>query len=275
MTMRWQRVGAVSPKALVDARETAHHAAQLLALAGASYIQARADDSHTSMTWLDGLSALVTEIVDAARPFRVGLRLADLTLLFFDAADGDAGMFPLVERTRNDAVAWLRARIGDAGLDPTKLRTGLHFSIAPHPTDSGGAFVRRDADLQELARWYHNAATVLEARRAETTGADEVRCWPHHFDIATLITCSTGPFQTIGIGMSPGDTSYDEPYFYVGPYPRPTFDVAALAVGHWHITGWWGAVLTATEIAKRSTADEQLGLVSLFIDSALGKLLSS
>jgi hypothetical protein len=226
------------------------------------------------MTWLDGANALATEIVDAVRPFRVGLRIADLTLLFIDTPDGDKGVFPLLERTRNEAIAWLRARIGDAGRDPAAMRTTLHFSIAPHPTDSGSAFVRKGDALEELAHWYHSAYSVLETRRARTTGAGEVRCWPHHFDLATLITCSSGPFQTIGIGMSPGDSSYDEPYFYVGPSPRPTFDVAELAAGHWHTTDWWGAVLTASEIVAQASRAEQGALVNRFIDSALEALNS-
>jgi hypothetical protein len=273
--MKWERVGGVSPQALVDARETAHHAAQLLALVGASYIPARPDDSHTSMTWLDGASALATEIVDAARPFRAGLRLADLTLLFLDASGREAAVFPLPERTRNEAIAWLRARIGDAGRDPAGMHTALHFSIAAHPTDFGAPFVRRtDGSLQELALWYADAHIVLETRRVQVPGAAEVRCWPHHFDIATLISRSSGPFQTIGIGMSPGDASFGEPYFYVGPSPRPTRDVAALTVGHWHTTDWWGAVLTASEIVAQTSGPEQLALVNRFIDGALEALRS-
>ena len=274
MTLDWERVGRVSPAALVEARETAHHAAQLLALVGASYIPTRADDSHTSMTWLDGAQALTTEIVDTSRPFRVGLRISDLTLLFLDATLREAGVFPLVERTRNEAIAWLRARIGDAGRDGTTMHTSLHFSIAPHATDSGAPFVRHVDALDELARWYADAHVILEARREHTRGAGEVRCWPHHFDIATLVACSSGPFQTIGIGMSPGDSRYREPYLYVGPYPRPTSDVAALEIGHWHTTDWFGAVLTASEIVARDSASEQLTLVNRFVDGALDSLAS-
>ena len=270
--MDWERVGKISPQALGVARETAHHAAQLLALVGASYVPARSDDSHTSMTWLDGASALATEIVDAVRPFRVGLRLADLTLLFLETAGTEAGVFPLAERTRNEAIAWLRTRIGDAGRDPAAMHTSLHFSIAAHPTDSGAAFVRQSDALEELGRWYRNADAALDLWRAQTAGAGELRCWPHHFDIATLITCSGGPFKTIGVGMSPGDASYDEPYFYVGPYPRPTFDLAPLAIGHWHTSDWWGAALTASEIVATSSASEQVALVNQFVAGALSAL---
>lgn len=270
----WQWIGGTSPKSLVPARASAHHAAQLLALVGASYVPARADDGHTSMIWLDPREALVTEIVDAIRPFRVGLRLADLTLLFLDIADGDVGVFPLGERTRDEAIAWLGARAGEAGLDPAAMHKRLHFSIAPHATDSGAPFVRQKEALEELARWYRNANSVLQAHRARIAGAGEVRCWPHHFDIATLVTCSEGPFQTIGIGMSPGDTSYDEPYFYVGPSPRPTFALAPLAIGRWHTTDWFGGVLTASDIVTKSSALEQVALVDQFVDGALAELRS-
>jgi hypothetical protein len=265
----------VSPKALAEARETAHHAAQLLALVGASYIPAKVDDSHTSMTWLNEAQALATEIVDAVRPFRVGLRIRDITLLFLDATGREAAVFPLMERTRNEAIAWLRVRIGDAGRDGATMHTSLHFSIAPHPTDSGVPFVRRGDALEELARWYNDANGILEARRALTPGAGDVRCWPHHFDIATLITCSNGPFQTIGVGMTPGDSSYDEPYLYVGPSPSPTFAVAELNVGHWHTTDWWGAVLTASEIVAQASSSEQAALVNRFVGGALQALTSS
>src|SRR6266516_1815408 len=92
-SVHWQQLGSVSPTKLSEARATLHYAAQLLALVGASYLPARADDSHTSMAWLDDVQALATEIVEAARPFRVGLRLSDLTLLFLDASRREAGVF--------------------------------------------------------------------------------------------------------------------------------------------------------------------------------------
>ena len=113
-SLRWHRLGAIAPTALGEARETLHHAAQLLALVGASYIPPRADDSHTSMTWLDERGALATELVDAARPFRVGLRVSDLTILLLDAANGETAVFPLAQRTRDESIAWLRAQSRDA-----------------------------------------------------------------------------------------------------------------------------------------------------------------
>ena len=274
--MEWVRVGSKPPTELVAARETLHHAAQLLALVGASYLPARADDGHTSMTWLDDAQALATQIVDAVRPFRVGLRMRDLTILFLEISGRDVAVLPLAQRTRSEAIAWLRARIGDAGRDPAAMHTSLHFSIAQDPTDAGAPFDARDtAPFEELSRWYANAHALLDARRLETAGASDVRCWPDHFDIATLVSLTSGPFRTVGLGMSPGDASYGEPYFYIGPSPRPTFAVEPLEVGHWHTTDWWGGALTASDIVRSPKAADQLALVSRFIDGACAALLAT
>ena len=270
-SIHWQRVGSVAPTQLAEARETLHHAAQLLALVGASYIPARADDSHTSMIWLDDREALATQVVDAARPFRVALRVVDLTMLMLDVASAEPAVFPLAGRTRDEAIAWLRARIGDAGGNAADLRTSLHFSIADHPTDHGAQFVRHSDALVELGRWYANAAAVLDARREQTPAAGEVRCWPHHFDIATLVTTTGGALQTIGTGMSPGDASYGEPYFYVAPYPRPPSALPPLAIGDWHTEDWFGAVLRGSEIVQLSETDQRV-LVSRFTELAYSAL---
>lgn len=274
-SIRWQRVGSVAPNQLGEARDMLHHAAQLLALVGASYVPARADDSHTSMVWLQDREALATQLVEAPRPFRVALRIADLTLLMIDMTGSDPAVFALAGRTRDEAIAWLRARSGDAGRDPAALRTSLHFSIADHATDHGAAFVRHEEPVVELARWFGNASALLAARRLlQASGAGEVRCWPHHFDIATLVTMSSGPFQTIGVGMSPGDASYGEPYFYVAPSPRPEAALPPLVTGCWHTTGWFGAVLLGAEITRLSDSAAQASLVRRFIDSAWSALTS-
>ena len=51
--------------------------------------------------------------------------------------------------------------------------------------------------------------------------ATPVRCWPHHFDIATLLNIGQENLQSIGIGLSPGDSNNREPYFYVTMWPYP------------------------------------------------------
>ena len=70
--------------------------------------------------------------------------------------------------------------------------------------------------------------------------------------------------------MSPGDTSYDEPYFYINPWPFPEKRDGHPDLeggGHWHTEGWFGAVLPASSI-RDGSASEQGGQVYAFIRSA-------
>ena len=104
-----------------------------------------------------------------------------------------------------------------------------------------------------------------------------MQIWPHHFDVATLITlhpeANTQNVRTLGVGMSPGDATYEEPYFYVTPWPYP--EVSELpdldGGGRWHVEGWTGSVLIGTRIAM---ADDQPRQVDTFQDSALRESLA-
>ena len=275
---QWRPLGTLEPTALVSSRETLHHAAQLLALAGASFVEAQVDDSHTSMSWLEPIAAFATQPIAAQAPFRFALRVRDLTLVVVDEAAGDeSAVLPLDGQTRSDALEWTRLQARQRGLDSNRLRSRLHFAIAPHPTDAGRPFERAtDGTLGELASWYANASLVLENRRRRMDGAGPVRCWPHHFDIATLVRLAPdGPLQTIGIGLSPGDESCPEPYYYVGPYPTPSVHPPPLSIGRWHTTGWWGAALVGSAIVKQTAPGEQSAFVTRFIDEAVERLLET
>jgi hypothetical protein len=85
---------------------------------------------------------------------------------------------------------------------------------------------------------------------ASSPNASAVRCWPHHFDIATLLaldppTTPSNVARTIGAGLSPGDAGSPGGYWYVTPWPYPVVSEPPplAAGGAWHRTGWFGAVL--------------------------------
>ena len=104
-----------------------------------------------------------------------------------------------------------------------------------------------------------------------------MRCWPHHFDLATLTTLTArDPTGYIGAGLSPGDDYYDEPYFYVSIHPKP--DPAALpdlpALGHWHQRDFIGAVATARSIvAAKNPQAATDDFLRAAVDGALKLLL--
>jgi hypothetical protein len=88
--------------------------------------------------------------------------------------------------------------------------------------------------------------------------ASPVRCWAHHFDIATLITLPTrkdGTVSYVNAGLSPGDQYYEGPYFYVSIFPEP--DPALLPrlneFDHWHTRDFTAAVLTWDMVLESKT----------------------
>lgn len=235
---------------LGDAREQCHHAVQVNTHLARGFVAAQEDDSHTSLSWNADEGALVGQAVSG---FRLGLKIPDLTLVWFGAQNAT---FSLDGKTFDEAMQWMEGQLIAAGFDPAPLRNPLHFTLETQL----GPFRRTglEAELAELANWYGNAALCL-SRLAPT-----VRCWPHHFDLAVQVPVER---NSLGVGMSPGDASYAQPYFYITCWPYPPVDhLPALELGHWHSTGWTGAVLLAEELL---TSPEQEKLAQRFMDDAI------
>jgi hypothetical protein len=255
MEPAWTQLGAIDPKALAEARLQAHHAAQWLTRAARANLSPRLDDSHTNLGWDDQLGALQSRDLDAsdAGPFRFGLRVAPLTLLVMQG-DTILDELALDGKRDADAGAWIDQHAAASGLRAPSSAI-LPYVIPNHPVAAGGRYscASHEAEFAELARWIAAADDILQETRAKLaqtgTGPSAVRCWPHHFDMATLLSMKTGDPETapsIGIGMSPGDDYYAQPYFYVSPWPRPP--ASALpdppAPGHWHTKDFVAAVVT-------------------------------
>lgn len=267
----WTPVGAVPPTALNDARLEVHHAVQIAVSAAISYLPARADDSHTALTWSAQLRALVTATITAPRPFRIALKPRDLTLTALADGAHPPALFNLPGATIASANEWLTQVASEAGLDARRFTRAKHYTIAHYAVADGAQFSTPGVEFAELERYWSNAADVLEGIAAETEGAGPVLVWPHHFDIATLISLplSTAGRRTIGVGHSPGDEWYPEPYWYVAPNPPPaTTKLPPLDGGHWHTQGWVGAALPASEYVDRDAPGQQLH-VRAFVDSAI------
>jgi hypothetical protein len=246
---------AIPGKELVDARLQCHHAVQVNTRFTRGFAPPQADDSHTSLSWDWSARALVGR---ESAGLQIGLRFADLTLLLRGPSGDEA--LPLDGRTFQDALNWLGESLTAAGFDPAPLTQPIHFELDDHPLLHGASFRLRGTErlFEELGNWYGNGALCL------SKFSSPVRCWPHHFDIATQIGMSE---RSIGVGMSPGDASYGQPYFYVSPWPYPDASaLPALMSGKWHTGGWIGAVLTADEILPE--ADQQK-FIQLFLDKAI------
>ena len=253
---QWQKLKGIDRLILREARLQAHYALQWLARAARAYVAPRPDDGHTNLGWDDRLPGFVAHPLPGGRV--LGLNTATLTLhLSGEPGRASERSIGLGGHRDADIRAWLGEELAAGGLDARALDAPLPYQLPDHPLGHGAAY--RTADLgealAELVAWYANADGILgEARRrivARGVAAPPVRCWPHHFDLDSLIALVPAP-RTVGLGFSPGDEYYEQPYFYVSAYPPP--DVTTLpalpSLGHWHTHDFTAAVA----IADRLTA---------------------
>jgi hypothetical protein len=247
----WRDVDPSRAGALVDARLQFHHAAQLATALGISYLPAQPDDSHTNLEWLPEIEALASNAVREPTTLRLAVRPNPLAVLVLDETNSATATLLLNGRRLDGAALWIRSQLDEHGIDSARYTLRRHYTIPPHPVADHAAFDATNAgEFEQLAAWYSNAAGLFTALASATPGASVVRCWPHHFDIATLIEVATG--RTVGVGMEPGDVYYAEPYFYVNMSPQPAPDAARRALdggGAWHTHEWIGAVLPASALA--------------------------
>ena len=273
MRFDWSKLGGrTPPKSLVEARHLAHHALQWVTKAARANLKALPDDSHSSVAWDAGLAALVSlPVHTVAGEARVGLRVAGFSLIVL-RGEAVLDAFQLDRKTDAEAGAWIDSKLRALGLKPAS-GVKLPYAMPDHPVAKGAAYDCSSAgrELGELARWFTGSAELLEEFRAKTKGfgpgPTPLRCWPHHFDIATVVQLEESNHESaksVGVGVSPGDEFYAQPYVYVSPWPR--FDGGELpplpSPGHWHTQGFFGAVVAGEEIlALKNRGPELLGFV--------------
>ena len=276
---RWVRLGDPAPETLTDARLQLHWAVQLLAAFGESFLPHKPDASHSSVTWSPERKAFLSGATVDGSALRLGLQPGDFAYRVFGPGPAQSDPFELRGRTLAEATAWVEAelasRLGPAApaIAPTVP------DIRAHRVGRGAPFDAKLADLAEMERWFHDASLLLEAVASAEDGSSPVRCWPHHFDIAVLIDLDAGAdppvgpedARSIGIGMTPGDESYSEPYFYVSPWPYPdTADLPKLPPpASWHTDKWVGAVLTAADLIAAGEEGAQATRAASFARAAI------
>jgi hypothetical protein len=243
-TRTWQPVRPEAAAKLTDSRLQLHHAAQFGAAAASSFLPHVPDHSHTALEWLPAVGGLFSGVIPARSSFRIGVRPVKLALLVVNEDDRPIAEYSLHGRTIIEARDWIRSRIQLLGVDGSRYTLTRHYEIPRHDVTYGESFdASEPARFEELAKWFANAAALLESVARSALVASEVRCRPHH---------------------------YDEPYFYVSMHPqavgtrsrsRPLW-----GSGTWHTDEWVGAVLPGSRFGAAASQERQ---IREFLDSAI------
>lgn len=283
----WETLGAVPPGELAAARVELHWAAQAAAAVGKLLLPPRGDASEQSFAWDGRARALAQEAVAAARPFRSALAFDPPGLVLLDEEGADLAHMPLSGHTLDEAYTWLERAVEALLGRPLPGPLARPGELPPHPVSEGGSFSGGGPAFAELARWFADLDGLLHEVAEATPGASPVRCWPHHFDLATLVALDAAPAdptadppadpeaaRTIGIGMTPGDAARPAPYLYVTPWPYPPAGARRHlpplpAGGVWNTEGWLGAVLDAAPLVAAGSGPAQRDAAAAFVDAAV------
>ncbi len=276
MNASWQIVDTLNTQDFTEARLQLHYGIQLIAASGSALAEPLPDFSHTSLKWNPGLGMFIGAPIRAAKPFRVALDPVMLTSMLLDQHGKTISVFLMRQKTLAEGMAWLKTEVAQLGADASKIELMSYPEDFPdHAIAHGTAFNTRkaEAERQELSYYYANTHLILQEIVANVEDASPIHIWPYHFDMATLIFMplqKRGEPISIGVGLSPGDTNYAEPYWYVSPYPYPAPENLPFLEGEgfWHTQRWLGAVLLASQLTQDSDL-AQIKQVKSFLQSAI------
>lgn len=261
----WDSIHSTQVEDLRNARLEAHWASQTLIAVTDVVLDRMGDDSQSNLGWNATSQALETHTLPGGEV--LAFHPARMELHFTNSG----ATFSLHGKTIDDVLAWVQ---GASAIDFTSVPTLRDYDMPGHPVQEEKPFSAPGAVHAELARWFHHANELFLPIQKEHPDASPVRCWPHHFDLATLLSFDPekDPHEarSIGVGFSPGDSGYEEPYFYVNPWPRDDFSpLPDLPIGaHWHTDGWFGAVLPASTLIQQNASHAD---VDAFLHAAMAQ----
>ncbi len=273
MTAAWRDLRGAESARVHQAAAEAHAAARIVGSFGKALAEPKDDWAHVSLSWVEDTAALwgAPAVLGG---LRAGLRLAPLTLQLGDDPSGASEALDLAGRSSEEAYAWMASEVmARMGTEAAALLELPAFESAH--TESSSSQQLDDA-LAVLEAWFSNGSGLLHSLTANIPQASPVRCWPHHFDISTLITLDPGADpevgRSVGVGFSAGDGAHPEPYAYVLPWPRPGTEAEPQpfgGVGEWVSDDWFGARVSRSALTATGDPDAQRAAAVSFVREAV------
>jgi len=224
------------------------------------------DDSHTNLEWKSELQSFVRSGFGTQGKLKLALNIAELKYQVFED-DNLLAELALNSKTEMDAVAWFKEILKEKGMDVSSFTMEKHYEIPLTDQAQGKPYDLFDtAVFEALSDHFDIAHRVLTEIATAHKNSTPIRCWPHHFDLGILIILQENEnpeeMKSVGLGLSPGDGSYNQPYYYVSPWPYP--DKSKLnnndlpEGGFWHSEGFTSAILLADSYLKYQDTEKSI-----------------
>ena len=275
--MTWKSINKLDLGILRNARKSLHQAVQIVSAFPRNVLPADPSDSNASLIWNSSTNGLESGPVanEEGKRIRVGLSL-DTFKLYISVEEVLVSFFEMDMRSVLQGLDWLKFELSQLDIASDTINLDLPYEIENYDY-SQSLKINSDA-FGEHCILYQNTNSILSRIVDEREDAFDVRCWPHHFDLATLIPLETNSdkeiLKSIGVGLSPGDEGVDEPYIYVNAWPNVDQNLLIkypLTLGEWNVEGWSGAILKYSQFKSSTNQYED---VIKFIDTSINSLLT-
>ncbi|WP_282031420.1 hypothetical protein [Winogradskyella eximia] len=234
-------------------KEQMHLAAQYLAAAGISFLDKKADDSHTNLGYNIKDSALETHVLSENED-QLCLSYNDFSLQW-KSKTGTVS-FDLDGATHQDVLSWLgdtsKAHLGK------EYRYNLHYDL-PYSINNSYVFqLKSTEELQELVQLRTMAQLSLEQINKDFGKNADIRIWPHHFDTGIYSQLLNNDIY-LGLGLAIPDSLSDYHYLYISGYKENNTinpsHFSPLKKGEWKTDGFKGAILPALNVTEANAVD--------------------
>jgi hypothetical protein len=226
-----------------------HLAAQYLAAAGSSFLEKKADDSHTNLGFSIENGCLYTHPL-SDRGDMLCLDYEKFTLDWHSESGHTA--FRLDGATHKEALKWL-TEVSDTFLNK-KYNYDFHYQLPYSIKDIPKFKLLHFGKVQELLHLRILAQFALERVINDHNLKGSIRVWPHHFDTAVFTNLKHGSGISVGLGLAIPDALCNEYYMYISGYKDNTIietsDLNNLSIGEWKNDKFKGAILPAINIVE-------------------------
>lgn len=257
-----EHIADVGIETLRATRISLHQAVQAVSTLPRNLLSYDPTDGTASLEWNTSMHGL--QSIAISSPEKQMLR----TLLMFDSFelcitidDVIVKSLSLAGQSTYQAMTWLKGELRMLRLPSDKIKLSLPYQIESYDYEKP---LNVDAyALLVYKELYNTAYKILQSVVKDWEDAYDIRCWPHHFDLATLIPVESDDkgeiLKSIGLGLSPGDNDIQEPYLYINVWPIIHYDSLnryILDNGYWNKGGWSGAVLRYSDFKKSGILED-------------------
>ena len=246
--------------------ENLHQASQYVATAAISFLDKKADDSHTNLGWDIESSHIESRFFDKNN--QLIFNLLNFELMWVNDEQIKAKI-DLQTKTHKEILNWIKSTALKNGINKEYVYS-LHYDL-PYPTlTDDHVFTFDSSEVADYIVRQDIAKEAFQTFLNEHKLKSDIRIWPHHFDLGIYTQVDKAGKLFIGAGLAVPDTLVDDLYYYVSGYYAGTAintsELEGLTLGDFR-KDWKGATLASFQIDLKSA--------TLFLKEANKTFISS